>query len=154
MRIIKELMEIWPNEVCDRINLFALMRLILHPLALLLNKRTNTLPWGSFNWSTSFCCFRIDVVHQDRNIHIESKEQEAERDYICKSFLWLSKKILMNWQVCEDAEIIGIVWCGYQWSRRACTCTKMHQYCWLCCSVTRKMLAYQVWICIWTVSEY
>jgi len=66
--------------------------------------------------------------------------------YICESFLWLSKKILMNRQVREDAERSGIVWCGCRWLRRACTCTKTRQYCWLHCSVTRKMPAY-----LWSV---
>jgi len=52
----------WTYPRSNRINLFAPMRLIPHLLALLLNKKTNTLPWGSFNWSTSFCHFGIDVV--------------------------------------------------------------------------------------------
>ena len=52
----------WKYLGSNRINLFALMKLIPHLLTLLLNKKTNTLLWGSFNWSTDFCHFEIDVV--------------------------------------------------------------------------------------------
>jgi len=41
------------------------------------------------------------------------EEQEAGKGYICESFLWLFKKILMNQQVYEDAKRSEIVWCEY-----------------------------------------
>src|SRR3984885_3333073 len=41
----------------NSIRRFAPMRLIPHPPALLLSKKTNSLPSGSLNWSTNFCLF-------------------------------------------------------------------------------------------------
>lgn len=42
------------------------MRLMPHPPALLLNKKINSLPFGSLNWSTSFCRFVIVIVPSKR----------------------------------------------------------------------------------------